>query len=112
MIFDVLRVDGMDAMCLPYADRRALLDALELEGPGGGRRRRLRTVRPYSRRLAGMDSRASSRKKRPEPDRPGERAWVKVKHRHYWRFGEERESAWLGRTADLALGQRTRFSAR
>ena len=22
-IFDVLRIDGMDAMCLPYAERRA-----------------------------------------------------------------------------------------
>jgi ATP-dependent DNA ligase len=28
-------------------------------------------------------------KKRSEPYRPGERGWVKVKHRHYWRFGQE-----------------------
>src|SRR5919204_3584105 len=30
MVFDVLRVEGEDAMCLPYAERRALLESLEL----------------------------------------------------------------------------------
>jgi ATP-dependent DNA ligase len=35
-------------------------------------------------------------KKRSEPYRPGERAWVKVKHRHYWRFGQELERAQRG----------------
>jgi ATP-dependent DNA ligase len=33
MIFDVLRVEGEDAMCLPYRERRALLEALDLDGP-------------------------------------------------------------------------------
>jgi ATP-dependent DNA ligase len=33
MIFDVLRVEGADAMCLPYQERRALLEALDLNGP-------------------------------------------------------------------------------
>jgi hypothetical protein len=32
-------------------------------------------------------------KKRSERYRPGERGWVKVKHRHYWRFGQELERA-------------------
>jgi ATP-dependent DNA ligase len=32
MIFDVLRVDDGDAYCLPYAERRALLAALDLSG--------------------------------------------------------------------------------
>jgi ATP-dependent DNA ligase len=36
-------------------------------------------------------------KKRSEPYRPGERAWIKVKHRHYWRFGQELERARRGR---------------
>jgi bifunctional non-homologous end joining protein LigD len=36
MIFDVLRVEGGDAMCLPYAERRALLEALDLNGWRGG----------------------------------------------------------------------------
>jgi ATP-dependent DNA ligase len=32
-------------------------------------------------------------KKRSEPYRPGERRWIKTKHRGYWRFGQELESA-------------------
>jgi hypothetical protein len=32
-IFDVLRVEGGDTMCLPYAERRELLDQLDLDGP-------------------------------------------------------------------------------
>ena len=32
-------------------------------------------------------------KRRSEPYRPGERGWVKVKHRHYWRFRQELERA-------------------
>jgi bifunctional non-homologous end joining protein LigD len=93
MIFDVLRVDGMDAMCLSYAERRALLDALELKGPAW------RTPEIFEDGEALLE--ATSRhglegiiaKKRSERYRPGERAWVKVKHRHYWRFGQELELA-------------------
>jgi bifunctional non-homologous end joining protein LigD len=33
IVFDVLHVDGESAMVLPYADRRALLEELELVGP-------------------------------------------------------------------------------
>ena len=32
-------------------------------------------------------------KKRSELYRPGERGWMKAKHRHYWRFGQELERA-------------------
>jgi bifunctional non-homologous end joining protein LigD len=97
MIFDVLRVDGMDAMCLPYVERRALLDELGLEGPSW------RTPEAFEDGQALLE--ATSRhglegivaKKRSEPYRPGERAWIKVKHRHYWRFGQELEQAQRGR---------------
>jgi bifunctional non-homologous end joining protein LigD len=34
MIFDVLRIEGADAMCLPYAERRTLLETLDLRGCG------------------------------------------------------------------------------
>jgi hypothetical protein len=37
-------------------------------------------------------------KKRSDPYRPGERGWVKVKHRHYWRFGQELERAQRSRS--------------
>jgi ATP-dependent DNA ligase len=32
-------------------------------------------------------------KRRADPYRPGERGWVKVKNRAYWRFEHERELA-------------------
>jgi ATP-dependent DNA ligase len=38
MIFDLLRVEGEDAMCLPCEERRALLEALELDCPEGERK--------------------------------------------------------------------------
>jgi bifunctional non-homologous end joining protein LigD len=33
VIFDLLRVERADAMCLPYAERRGLLEELDLDGP-------------------------------------------------------------------------------
>jgi bifunctional non-homologous end joining protein LigD len=93
MIFDVLRVQGEDAMCLPYSRRRALLEALDLDGPTW------RTPDSFDDGEALLQ--ATSRlglegvvaKKRSEPYRPGERGWIKTKHRHYWRFGQELEGA-------------------
>jgi bifunctional non-homologous end joining protein LigD len=87
LLFDVLRVEGADAMCLPYAERRALLEALDLDGPVW------RTPPVFddgaalleATRIHGLEGVVA--KKRSEPYRPGERGWVKVKHRDYWRFG-------------------------
>jgi bifunctional non-homologous end joining protein LigD len=89
VVFDVLRVEGADAMCLPYADRRALLDELALHGPAW------RTPEAFDDGDAllavtgvyGLEGIVA--KRRRDPYRPGERGWVKVKHRHYWRFGRD-----------------------
>jgi ATP-dependent DNA ligase len=32
-------------------------------------------------------------KRLADPYRPGERGWIKIKNRAYWRFGKERELA-------------------
>jgi ATP-dependent DNA ligase len=32
-------------------------------------------------------------KRSDQPYRPGERGWIKVKNRNYWRYDLERESA-------------------
>jgi bifunctional non-homologous end joining protein LigD len=87
VVFDVLRVEGEDAMCLPYRERRALLEALELDGPHwqtppafDDGEALLEATGRYG--LEGIVA-----KKRSEPYRPGERGWIKVKHRDYWRFG-------------------------
>ena len=93
MVFDVLRVEGLDAVCLPYAERRALLDELDLNG------RAWRTPEVFedgpalmeaTRRL-GLEGIVA--KRRSERYRPGERRWIKTKHHSYWRFGQELDFA-------------------
>jgi ATP-dependent DNA ligase len=42
-------------------------------------------------------------KRASEPYRPGERAWVKVKHRNSWRFGQDLDLASRGRDRHLRL---------
>jgi bifunctional non-homologous end joining protein LigD len=93
MIFDVLRIEGHDAMCLPYVERRALLEELDLNGPAW------RTPEVFEDGEALFE--ATSRlglegvvaKRRSEPYRPGERGWVKTKNRGYWRFAQELDFA-------------------
>jgi bifunctional non-homologous end joining protein LigD len=87
MVFDVLRVEDEDAMCLPYGERRKLLEALDLQGPHwqtppafDDGEALLEATGRYG--LEGIVA-----KRRSERYRPGERGWIKVKHRHYWRFG-------------------------
>jgi bifunctional non-homologous end joining protein LigD len=91
MIFDVLHVEGEDAMCLPYQARRALLEALELDGPAWRTPEVFEDGEALLEATSGLGLEGVVAKKRSEPYRPGERGWVKVKHRHYWRFGQELE---------------------
>ena len=89
IVFDLLRVEGADAMCLPYVDRRGLLDELDLHGPAW------RTPEAFDdgEALLGVTGAYGLEgivaKRRRDPYRPGERGGVKVKHRHYWRFGRD-----------------------
>jgi bifunctional non-homologous end joining protein LigD len=97
IVFDVLRVEGLDAMRLPYAERRALLEALDLNGAAW------RTPDVFedgealfeATRVLGLEGVVA--KRLSDRYRPGERGWLKVKHRTYWRFGQERELARFGR---------------
>ena len=84
MVFDVLRVEGKSTMCLPYRERRALLDGLELDGP--------HWRAPASHVGDGEDMVRASRdqglegvvaKRLDSPYEPGRRtgAWIKIKHR-------------------------------
>jgi ATP-dependent DNA ligase len=81
----------------PYADRRALLEALDLDGPAW------RTPEAFDDGEALLEATGTLglegvvAKKRSERYRPGERGWIKTKHRSYWRFGQELESAQRGR---------------
>ncbi len=84
VIFDLLHLDGRSTMDLPYAQRRALLEELQLSGPAwqtpanhtaGHARALLRAT--ATRGLEGLVAKALD-----SPYRPGERSreWLKIKN--------------------------------
>ena len=89
VVFDVLELDGRRLSDLFYSERRAELDALALEGPAwhtcpsfDDGAALFQTV--CERGLEGIVAKRLSGRYRP-----GEREWIKVKNRDYWRYGEE-----------------------
>jgi bifunctional non-homologous end joining protein LigD len=92
VIFDVLELDGEPKIALPYHDRRALLDSLELAagpwfvaetfdaGPA-------LFAAVCDRGLEGVVA-----KRRAQRYRPGERAWIQTKNKDYWRYAQELEA--------------------
>jgi bifunctional non-homologous end joining protein LigD len=91
--FDVLEVDGEPIVGQPYRERRAILEALPLgSGPwcvapvlDGGEALFAAVCRQG---LEGVVA-----KRRGTLYRPGQRGWIKVKNRAYWRYGQELEAA-------------------
>ena len=93
VIFDVLSIDGVDLMRAPYSERRAQLEELKLEGPYW------QTPQTFDdgpalfeavceRELEGIVAKRGSGRYQP-----GQRGWLKIKNRAYWRYEMERESA-------------------
>ena len=93
MVFDVLRVAGQDTMCLAYADRREVLEGLDLDGPAWQTPDVFEDGEALYGATLNLGFEGIVAKRRSDPYRPGERGWVKVKHRAYWRFGAELERA-------------------
>lgn len=97
VVFDVLAVEGLATTSQPYADRRALLEALDLERLG------VQLVATFDDGAALFDAIVELElegvvaKRERDPYRPGERLWVKTKNRSAPRFEEER--AGIGRRA-------------
>ena len=90
-VFDVLAVEGLSTMMLPYVERRAGLEELDVES------QRVRLVATFDDGEALFDA-ACARgpegvvaKRERDPYRPGDRAWVKTKNRSTARFAQERE---------------------
>jgi bifunctional non-homologous end joining protein LigD len=95
--FDVLRVDGENVMQRPYWQRRELLESLDLVGSHW-------TTAPAfenSQALWAVVERDSLEGVVAKPlnsrYRPGQRGWLKVKNRAYWKYAIEREVAIEGR---------------
>jgi bifunctional non-homologous end joining protein LigD len=85
MVFDVLSLDGRSLLGSPYFERRAELEALDLHGPY------LHTPETFDDRSSLFEAVCDRElegivaKRRSSRYRPGERGWVKVKNRDYWR---------------------------
>jgi bifunctional non-homologous end joining protein LigD len=92
VIFDLLRLDGEDLRRAPYSERRARLEALNLNGvyfttPATFDDGEALFAAIQEQELEGVVAkRLSSRYS------PGVRGWVKIKNRDYWRYEMERES--------------------
>jgi bifunctional non-homologous end joining protein LigD len=89
MVFDVLRVEEHDLMCNAYAERRALLEALELDGAAWATPEAFDDGEALFEATLGLGLEGIVAKRLHQPYKPGERAWIKVKHRSYWRFEQE-----------------------
>jgi bifunctional non-homologous end joining protein LigD len=99
VIFDVLSLEGMSLMHERYCERRAHLEALNLNGSFWT------TPQPFDdgealfqaiceRGLEGIGAKRKSGRYMPSV-----RGWVKTKNRHYWRYEMEREGAIRSRRA-------------
>jgi bifunctional non-homologous end joining protein LigD len=92
VIFDLVMVDGETIAARPYRERRAVLETLKLgRGPWyvpdtfDDGEALFAVVCQHG--LEGVVA-----KRRGQTYRSGERGWVKIKNRDYWRYGEELES--------------------
>jgi bifunctional non-homologous end joining protein LigD len=100
--FDVLSLEGEHVMDRPYWHRRELLESLNLAGshwttaPSFDDGAALWTVVERD-ELEGVVAKPSNGRYRP-----GERGWLKVKNRAYWKYELEREAAIDGRLSRTA----------
>jgi bifunctional non-homologous end joining protein LigD len=93
VVFDLLSLDGDDMTRAAYSERRAQLEVLNLHGV------HWQTPETFDDGDALFDAVCAHElegvvaKRRDSRYRPGERGWVKIKNRNYWRYELERESA-------------------
>jgi len=93
VVFDLLRLDGRDLTGAPYFERRAELQALNLNGVYWQTPETLDDGPALFEAVCAHGLEGVVAKRRAGRYRPGERCWVKTKNREYWRYDMERESA-------------------
>jgi bifunctional non-homologous end joining protein LigD len=91
LVFDVLYVDGESAMLLPYCQRRALLDELELSGPAWHTPAVFEDGEALYEVVCEQGLEGVVAKRLASSYRPTGRGWVKTKNPRYWRLAAERE---------------------
>jgi bifunctional non-homologous end joining protein LigD len=98
LVFDLLHVDGASAMCLPYEQRRTVLETLDLRGPAWHVPIAFEDGEALFKVVCERGLEGVVAKRRTDSYRPGERQWIKTKNPTYWRLGQERER-WSPRAA-------------
>ena len=106
VVFDLLALNSEPLLDRPYRERRALLETLDLgRGPWS-------VAETFDDGVALFDAVCDQglegvvAKRRSERYRSGERRWIKVKNRAYWRYGEELASLRRSLERAAALAER------
>jgi bifunctional non-homologous end joining protein LigD len=93
VVFDLLSLDGRDLTSAPYSERRAQLEALDLNGVYWQTPESFDDGPALFEAVRAHELEGIVAKRREGRYRPGERGWVKIKNREYWRYEMEREAA-------------------
>jgi bifunctional non-homologous end joining protein LigD len=101
--FDVLSLDGTNTMREPYRKRRELLENLELAGPHWSFTPSFSDGEALWQVVEQQELEGLVAKPLVGIYKPGERGWLKVKNKSYWKFALEREAMAERRTK---LGRR------
>jgi bifunctional non-homologous end joining protein LigD len=91
LVFDVLYVDGKSAMVLPYHERRALLEELELVGPGWDTPAAFEDGDALYEVVCDRGLEGVITKRLSSTYWPNGRGWVKTKNPNYRRLAAGRE---------------------
>ena len=93
VVFDVLSVEGRSVVREPYAKRRQILEEMNLDGPRWHAPEAFDDGQALWAAVCEHELEGIVAKRRSGRYLSGERGWVKVKNRGYWRYELERESA-------------------
>ena len=93
MVFDLLGYDEEDLKRAPYSERRAQLEALDLNGVHWQTPETFDDGEALFEAVCAHELEGVVAKRSNSRYLPGQRGWVKIKNRAYWRYEMERESA-------------------
>ena len=89
IVFDLLYEAGESLLHLPYRERRARLEALELRGPCWHSSERFEDGEALYATVCERDMEGIVAKPSASAYRPGYRGWLKIKNPSYWRREQE-----------------------
>ena len=93
MVLDVLSVDGESVASQPYAQRRVLLEDLQLDGPQWRTPQAFDDGEALWEAVCEHELEGVVAKQRSGRYLSAQRGWIKTKNRDYWRWEMEREGA-------------------